>query len=79
MSLTATDLDQIREVIYVPLRKEMNEGFAELNREVGYLSSSITRLEETVEKFDGRISANENDIKDTYYILDTKADIASTE
>jgi outer membrane murein-binding lipoprotein Lpp len=82
MSLTATDLSHINALflgVIDPLRLEMRQGFAEVNREIGHLNSRIDRLEQKVDIFDGRITANENDIKEIYYMLDEKADIATTE
>jgi hypothetical protein len=73
MSLTATDLEQIRGVVREEVNSSVAPRFADLNREVGGLSRRIDLLTEKVDKFDGRITANENDIKDIYGLLDQKA------
>jgi len=69
MSLTTADLDKIKDVIYEPLHQEMRQGFADINRELGHLNRRVDTIEKKVDKFDGRITASENDIKEIYGLL----------
>lgn len=83
MTLTKTDLQQIRdiviegfEVMAVPRFDALEEKISRMDRrleevgeDVAYLKSEVNILKKRFDELDGRVTALENDVKEIYKLL----------